>query len=333
MAEVVLAAEVGRPTGSRAVRRLRREGKIPAVIYGHGTDPLPVAIVARELRIALNSEAGANQLLSLDTGSGTYPGPRPRDAAPPRRADGDARGLHHRPPRRGHRRRRADRSPPPGAPVSDRWPCPSPPAGPGSRCRPPSPCPLPSPGPSPRERALAAAAEAFVPPATSPAERGAARHPVGLVDETPPHVDGVAREQRPLEDVGPTELVAAPGAAQLPGAHCERKAGTTTSSTACHRESARCESQTRRSISRSGPNPRRSGDRRRRRGSCQGSRPTRVAGRPGRCDPHPRRRRLRRSAVGAAARRRPRHRPPTTPVRARGATAPWMEEMASHSTP
>lgn len=72
MAEVVLAAEIGRPTGSRAVRRLRREGKIPAVIYGHGTDPLPVAIVARELRVALNSEAGANQLLSLDTGSGTY---------------------------------------------------------------------------------------------------------------------------------------------------------------------------------------------------------------------------------------------------------------------
>ena len=61
MAEVVLAAEVGRPTGSRAVRRLRREGKIPGVIYGHGTDPLPVAVVARELRLALNSEAGANQ--------------------------------------------------------------------------------------------------------------------------------------------------------------------------------------------------------------------------------------------------------------------------------
>ena len=72
MAEVVLAAEVGRPIGSRSVRRLRREGKIPAVIYGRGTDPLPVAVVARELRAALNTEAGANQLLSLDTGSGTY---------------------------------------------------------------------------------------------------------------------------------------------------------------------------------------------------------------------------------------------------------------------
>jgi large subunit ribosomal protein L25 len=72
MAEIVLAAEVGRPLGSRAVRRLRREGKIPGVIYGHGTDPLPIAVGARELRVALNGEAGANQLLSLDTGSGTF---------------------------------------------------------------------------------------------------------------------------------------------------------------------------------------------------------------------------------------------------------------------
>ena len=72
MAEVVLAAEVGRPVGSRAVRRLRREGKIPGVIYGHGTDPLPIAVVGRELRVALNGEAGANQLLSLNTGSETF---------------------------------------------------------------------------------------------------------------------------------------------------------------------------------------------------------------------------------------------------------------------
>ncbi|HXZ63055.1 MAG TPA: 50S ribosomal protein L25, partial [Acidimicrobiales bacterium] len=72
MAEVVLAAEVGRPVGTRAVRRLRREGKIPGVVYGRDTDPLPVTVEARELRVALNGEAGANQLLSVDTGSGTY---------------------------------------------------------------------------------------------------------------------------------------------------------------------------------------------------------------------------------------------------------------------
>jgi large subunit ribosomal protein L25 len=72
MAEVVLAAEVGRPLGRRAVRRLRREGKVPGVIYGHGTDPLPVAVAARDLRVALTGEAGLNQLLSLNTGSATY---------------------------------------------------------------------------------------------------------------------------------------------------------------------------------------------------------------------------------------------------------------------
>ncbi len=72
MAEVTLAAEVGRSRGSRATRRLRREGKIPGVIYGHGSDPVPVAVVGRELRVALNGEAGANQLLSLNTGQDTY---------------------------------------------------------------------------------------------------------------------------------------------------------------------------------------------------------------------------------------------------------------------
>jgi large subunit ribosomal protein L25 len=72
MADVTLTAEVGRQLGSRATRRLRREGKIPGVIYGHGTDPVAVAVVARELRIALNGEAGSNQLLSLKTGSDTY---------------------------------------------------------------------------------------------------------------------------------------------------------------------------------------------------------------------------------------------------------------------
>jgi large subunit ribosomal protein L25 len=72
MAEITLTAELGRPLGSRATRRLRREGKIPAVIYGHGTDPVSVAVVGRELRVALNGEAGANQLLSLDTGDATY---------------------------------------------------------------------------------------------------------------------------------------------------------------------------------------------------------------------------------------------------------------------
>ena len=65
MAEIQLTAETGREAGSRASKRLRREGKIPGVVYGHGADPVSVAVDARELRHALNGEAGVNALLNL----------------------------------------------------------------------------------------------------------------------------------------------------------------------------------------------------------------------------------------------------------------------------
>jgi len=66
--DVSLVAEVGRPTGTRNSRRLRAQGKIPAVVYGHGMDALPVVIDAKELRVALSTAAGANALLSLKVG-------------------------------------------------------------------------------------------------------------------------------------------------------------------------------------------------------------------------------------------------------------------------
>lgn len=65
MAEVTLEAEVGRAIGSRPTGRLRAAGRVPGVIYGHGTDPLPVSVDARDLRHALTTEAGLNQLLEL----------------------------------------------------------------------------------------------------------------------------------------------------------------------------------------------------------------------------------------------------------------------------
>jgi large subunit ribosomal protein L25 len=72
MPEIVLQAEAGRPLGSSASRRLRAEGKIPGVVYGHGTEPVPVAVAGRDLRVALSGEAGTNTLLSLKAGSKTY---------------------------------------------------------------------------------------------------------------------------------------------------------------------------------------------------------------------------------------------------------------------
>src|SRR5439155_12354983 len=60
-----LLAETGRKSGSAPTRRLRAAGKIPGVIYGHGIQPISVAVDGRELRHALNTEAGVNALLNL----------------------------------------------------------------------------------------------------------------------------------------------------------------------------------------------------------------------------------------------------------------------------
>jgi large subunit ribosomal protein L25 len=73
MSETVLLAEAGRPTGSAASRRLRAEGKIPAVVYGHGMDPLAVTIDRRDLRIALSGAAGLNTILDVTVDGTVYP--------------------------------------------------------------------------------------------------------------------------------------------------------------------------------------------------------------------------------------------------------------------
>jgi large subunit ribosomal protein L25 len=65
MSDTVLVAETGRPTGSAASRRLRTEGKIPAVVYGLGMDPLTIAVDRRALRTALSGSAGMNTVLDL----------------------------------------------------------------------------------------------------------------------------------------------------------------------------------------------------------------------------------------------------------------------------
>jgi large subunit ribosomal protein L25 len=65
MADVTLVAEIGRKTGSSESRRLRHAGRIPAVVYGHGMDPLVVSIEAREFRHAMSGH-GLNQVLSLE---------------------------------------------------------------------------------------------------------------------------------------------------------------------------------------------------------------------------------------------------------------------------
>ena len=73
MASTVLVANTGRPTGSAPARRMRSEDVIPAVLYGHGMTPLPVAVGRRDLRVALSGAAGLNTVLDLTVDGQVYP--------------------------------------------------------------------------------------------------------------------------------------------------------------------------------------------------------------------------------------------------------------------
>ena len=54
MSQTVLTATTGRSAGSSASRRLRAEDRVPAVLYGHGMDPISVDVGRRDLRLALS---------------------------------------------------------------------------------------------------------------------------------------------------------------------------------------------------------------------------------------------------------------------------------------
>jgi large subunit ribosomal protein L25 len=63
MAEYKITAEPRTETGKGAARRLRRQDKVPGVIYGHGADPRHVALPSYDLLMALKT---SNVLISLD---------------------------------------------------------------------------------------------------------------------------------------------------------------------------------------------------------------------------------------------------------------------------
>ena len=61
----VLEAQVRKPGTKNEARRVRREGKIPAVVYGAGKDSLPVTVDPRVVTRILNSESGHNTIFDL----------------------------------------------------------------------------------------------------------------------------------------------------------------------------------------------------------------------------------------------------------------------------
>lgn len=63
MPELKLTAELRTEFGKGAARRIRRADKVPAVLYGHGTDPIHISLPGHETLLALRT---ANALLSID---------------------------------------------------------------------------------------------------------------------------------------------------------------------------------------------------------------------------------------------------------------------------
>ena len=63
MAEQKLVASRREDAGKGVARKLRADGRVPAVLYGQGADPQPISVDARELGHLLNG--GANVLVDL----------------------------------------------------------------------------------------------------------------------------------------------------------------------------------------------------------------------------------------------------------------------------
>ena len=63
MSDVKIAAELRTEFGKGAARRLRRADKVPAVLYGHGTDPVHLSLPGHDMMLALKNP---NALLTLD---------------------------------------------------------------------------------------------------------------------------------------------------------------------------------------------------------------------------------------------------------------------------
>jgi large subunit ribosomal protein L25 len=63
-----LSAELRQGAGKGASRRLRREGKVPAILYGGGGDPVSLTLLQHEIKHQLDHEAFYSHVLTIKAG-------------------------------------------------------------------------------------------------------------------------------------------------------------------------------------------------------------------------------------------------------------------------
>jgi large subunit ribosomal protein L25 len=64
--QVQLSAAARTHQGKGAAGRLRKQGRVPGIMYGFQVDPTPVSVDALELYHALHTDAGLNAMIRLD---------------------------------------------------------------------------------------------------------------------------------------------------------------------------------------------------------------------------------------------------------------------------
>lgn len=70
--QIALTADTRPGDGKGEARALRHEGRVPAVAYGSGLESTPVHVDARDLRLAMSTDAGENAVFRLDIAGDTH---------------------------------------------------------------------------------------------------------------------------------------------------------------------------------------------------------------------------------------------------------------------
>jgi len=69
MKQLTITATAREQEGTSASKKLRREGKVPAIVYGKSTEPVNLTVDARDLRVTLKEIGNSTPIVTLDDGS------------------------------------------------------------------------------------------------------------------------------------------------------------------------------------------------------------------------------------------------------------------------
>lgn len=65
MDQINLKASLRQDTGKQAVKKMRKDGQVPAVVYHRGEEPVSITVADKEISRIIHSAAGENVLINL----------------------------------------------------------------------------------------------------------------------------------------------------------------------------------------------------------------------------------------------------------------------------